>query len=205
MAPRADSSSRRTRNIGKATERGRGGALSETERTGSEGLAVVRKKPECGVRGDDVASSPLDAAKKRLMVVGVNAVTRQLERDCLRLGLVCLSAKPGLLTHHIMMLAATRGCPVLALPDISSTVAPLLGMKSALAIGFKVIFDPRKFYLVAVIMMFCLAQKVPVDGDDDPFRELVKFLVIRAPLIQIPWLTVATETTTQVCCTLLSV
>ena len=44
-----------------------------------------------------------------------------------------------------------------------------------------------------------------MEGDDDPFRELVKFLVVRAPPIQIPWLTVAMETTTQVCCTLLSV
>lgn len=99
----------------------------------------MEKKPDGGYGGDHVTSDSANAQKRQLLVVGVNAVTRQLERDNLRAGLVCLSAKPGLLTHHIMMLAATRGCPVLAVPDISSTMASLLGMKSALAIGFKVI------------------------------------------------------------------
>ena len=76
--------------------------------------------------------------KKNQFVVGVNIVTRCLERDELRTGMVCLSARPAFVTQHIMMLSATRSCPILALPNLSEVLAPHLGIKSALAIGFKV-------------------------------------------------------------------
>ena len=76
--------------------------------------------------------------KKRLIVLGINAFTRCLERGHMRGGVVCLSAKPALLTGHILMLAATRNCPVMGLYNLSSKLAPTLGIKSVLALGFKV-------------------------------------------------------------------
>lgn len=79
-----------------------------------------------------------NASKRSQVVVGVNAVTRQLEKNGLRFGLVCLSAKPPLIHRHLLMLAATRGVPFAALPTLSETASPLLGVKSALAIGIKV-------------------------------------------------------------------
>ena len=87
------------------------------------------------------AESPaltFNAGKRAQVVVGVNAVTRQLERNGLRCGLVCLSACPPLLTAHLLPLAATRGVPFAALPGLSGTASPLLGVKSALAVGIKV-------------------------------------------------------------------
>lgn len=81
---------------------------------------------------------PYNAAKRSQVVVGVNAVTRLLEKNGLRFGLVCLSAKPPLLHRHLLQLAATRGVPFAALPALSETASPLLGVKSALAIGVKV-------------------------------------------------------------------
>ncbi len=79
-----------------------------------------------------------DVIKKNQFVVGINNVTRCLERDKLRAALVCLSARPPLVTQHLVMLSATRDCPVLALPNLSNTLSPLLGINSVLAIGFKV-------------------------------------------------------------------
>ena len=76
--------------------------------------------------------------KRRQVVVGLNAVTRSLERDKLRACLVCLSVKPAALNHHILMLSAITSCPTLALPNLSKTVAPLLGLNSILALGIKV-------------------------------------------------------------------
>ena len=76
--------------------------------------------------------------KRSQLVLGVNSVTRELERDGLRAGIVCLSAKPAVLHRHLVMLASTRGVPFAGLKDFSKMVTPLLGVKSALAIGFKV-------------------------------------------------------------------
>ena len=88
---------------------------------------------------DESLSSIILSGKKSQMIVGVNCVTRSLERGELCAGLVCLSAKPALVTRHIMMLAATRSVPFAALPNLSQKVVELLGdIRSALAIGFKV-------------------------------------------------------------------
>jgi len=76
--------------------------------------------------------------KRSQLVLGVNSVSRELERDGLRAGIVCLSAKPAVLHRHLVMLASTRGVPFAGLRDFSKTVIPLLGVKSALAVGFKV-------------------------------------------------------------------
>ncbi len=75
--------------------------------------------------------------KKLQLVVGVNAVTRQLEQGGLEVGLVC-STSPGMLYQHILPLAATREVPFAALPDLSKTLAGLLGIKRAMCIGWKV-------------------------------------------------------------------
>ena len=80
------------------------------------------------------------SSKKSQLVIGVNHVTRCLERGELCAGCVCLSAKPSLVTRHIMMLAATRSVPFVALPHLGQKVVESLGdIKSALAIGFKVV------------------------------------------------------------------
>ena len=65
----------------------------------------------------------------------------------MRCGVVCLSAKPALLTGHILMLAATRNCPVMGLYDLSSKLAPALGIKSVLALGFKVSFIIDSYHI----------------------------------------------------------
>ena len=84
------------------------------------------------------SQSVQDNGKKAQLVVGTNAVTRSLEEGSLRMGVVCLTAKPALLHRHMVQLAATRRVPMAALPNLSPTIAPLLGMKSSLAIGIKV-------------------------------------------------------------------
>ena len=92
--------------------------------------------------------------KRNQVVVGVNAVTRCLEQDKLRAGIVCLSAQPPLVTQHILLLSATRGCPFVAIPNLSEVLSPLLGIKSVLAIGFKVtIYIDKKS--IPIIALWC--------------------------------------------------
>ena len=91
----------------------------------------------------------VDSSQMNQFVVGINAVTRTLERNELRAGLICLTAQPSMVTQHILMLSATRNCPIMALPNLTSTLGPLLGIRSALAVGIKVIF-------IYVILNDCL-------------------------------------------------
>ena len=72
-------------------------------------------------------------------MVGVNEVTRALERGSLRAAVVCLSVGSMKLLHgHIQVLAATRDIPCIALDGVSDTIAHVLGLRSAMAIGLKV-------------------------------------------------------------------
>lgn len=91
--------------------------------------------PQCVLQHDD--DSDIIRAKMSQLVVGVNVVTRLLEHGALEAGLLC-STSPGLLCQHLLPLVATRGVPFAALPDLSDTVARLLGIKRAMCIGWKV-------------------------------------------------------------------
>lgn len=105
------------------------------------------------------------STRKSQLVIGVNNVTRCLERNELAAGCVCLTAKPALVTRHILMLAATRSVPFVALPNLSQKVVEAVGgIKSALAIGFKVQKLYKNYYIillyriivhVRVEMLFC--------------------------------------------------
>ena len=52
--------------------------------------------------------------------------------------MVCRSAKPALMTSHLCALSATRGCPAIAVFNLSKILAPLLNMNTVMAVGFTV-------------------------------------------------------------------
>lgn len=108
--------------------------LEETE------LNLKEDSLKCEAGTDTGISSEEQLAKRSQIVVGLNEVTKMLERGNLRAGLVCLSAKPSLMHQHVLVLSASRGVPCAALHGVSETVAPALGLNSALAIGVKVIW-----------------------------------------------------------------
>ncbi|XP_067869003.1 ribonuclease P protein subunit p38 [Heterodontus francisci] len=74
---------------------------------------------------------------RKQLAIGINEVTRALEKDALCLVLVCKSVKPTLMTHHLIQLSASRAVPACQVPRLSETLAPVLGLKSTLSLGFK--------------------------------------------------------------------
>ena len=64
-------------------------------------------------------------------------MTKSLERGKLEAGLLCLSS-PSILCRHLLPLVAVRGVPFAAVPDLSRTVASLLGIKRTMCIGVRV-------------------------------------------------------------------
>ena len=69
------------------------------------------------------------------VIVGIQEVTKALERDRVLFFLVCNSSRPRLINHHLLLLSGIRGVPAASIPNLSLHISPLLGIKSAIAIA----------------------------------------------------------------------
>ncbi|XP_038567418.1 ribonuclease P protein subunit p38 [Micropterus salmoides] len=107
-----------------------------------------------------------DVAARRQLAIGINEVTKALERNKLKLLLVCKSVKPKHMTDHLIALSATRGVPACQVPRLSQSVSELLGLKSVLALGFR----------------RCASK------DDEAFADIVDAIAPRVPSLDVAWL-----------------
>ncbi|XP_072180176.1 ribonuclease P protein subunit p38-like [Diadema setosum] len=158
--------------------------LAEIKRTFEPLVSVLAKKKSRNRknterrRKEKEEKKETDEEKKQKalrlqLALGINEVTRSLEKDRLRLLMVCRSAKPEILTSHLCALSATRQCPALALFHLSETLAPLLKMNTVLAVGFR-----KKS-----------VQGGATEGAEvSDFDNLVALAVERCPKIHVPWL-----------------
>ncbi|NWV34990.1 RPP38 protein, partial [Grantiella picta] len=108
-----------------------------------------------------------DISIRRQLAIGVNEVTKALEKNELLLLLVCKSAKPAMITSHLIELSASRATPAGQVPRLSQTVAPLLGLTSILALGFK--------------------------KHSDKFTEAIEAIIPKIPALEVPWFQYRTE------------
>ncbi|KAM7383496.1 hypothetical protein PAMP_003142 [Pampus punctatissimus] len=107
-----------------------------------------------------------DVAARRQLAIGINEVTKALERNELKLVLVCKSVKPNHMTTHLIGLSATRGVPACQVPRLSQSVSEPLGLKSVLALGFRQ----------------CTSK------DDEVFTDTVDAITPRVPSLSVAWL-----------------
>ncbi|NXL83868.1 RPP38 protein, partial [Alectura lathami] len=112
--------------------------------------------------GHQQAPGWTDIGVRRQLAIGINEVTKALEKNELLLLLVCKSAKPAMITSHLIQLSASRATPAGEVPRLSETVAPLLGLASTLALGFK--------------------------RQSDNFTDLIEAIVPKIPPLDVPWL-----------------
>ncbi|XP_029444676.1 ribonuclease P protein subunit p38 isoform X2 [Rhinatrema bivittatum] len=104
---------------------------------------------------------------RKQLALGINEVTRALERNELNLVLVCKSVKPALMILHLIDLSVSRAIPACQVPRFSENIAPVLGLKSVLALGFR---------------------RTAVEFVDE-----VKAIARRVPSLHVPWLQCAVE------------
>ncbi|XP_026780004.3 ribonuclease P protein subunit p38 [Pangasianodon hypophthalmus] len=71
------------------------------------------------------------------LAIGINEVTKGLEKNELALVLVCDSVRPAHMTSHLISLSQTRSVPACQVPGLSASLARSLGLTSVLALGFK--------------------------------------------------------------------
>lgn len=99
---------------------------------------------------------------RKQLAIGVNEVTRALERNELLLVLVCKSVKPAIITSHLIQLSLSRTVPACQVPRLSERIAPVIGLKCVLALGFK--------------------------KNTTDFVNEVKAIIPRVPNLNVPWL-----------------
>ncbi|NXN86318.1 RPP38 protein, partial [Bombycilla garrulus] len=102
-----------------------------------------------------------DISIRRQLAVGVNEVTKALEKNELLLVLVCKSAKPAMITSHLIELSASCATPAGQVPRLSATIAPLLGLTSILALGFK--------------------------KHSEQFTDTIAAIIPKIPALEVPW------------------
>ncbi|CAJ1062223.1 ribonuclease P protein subunit p38 [Xyrichtys novacula] len=112
-----------------------------------------------------------NVAARRQLAIGINEVTKALERNELKLLLVCKSVKPRHMINHLIALSATRGVPACQVPRLSQNVSEPLGLKSVLALGFR----------------HCAST------DNDMFTDIVEIITPRVPSLDVAWLQGATQ------------
>ncbi|XP_044280581.1 ribonuclease P protein subunit p38 [Varanus komodoensis] len=117
--------------------------------------------------GDAKAHGWTNLQIRNQLAIGINEVTKALEKNELLLVLVCKSAKPALLTSHLIPLSASRATPAAQVPRLSESLAPVLGLTSVLALGLK--------------------------RNADAFAEEVKMIIPRIPSLDVPWIQHGTE------------
>ncbi|XP_070690958.1 ribonuclease P protein subunit p38 [Pempheris klunzingeri] len=121
-------------------------------------------------QGAQVQDSPkngwTDVAARRQLAIGINEVTKALERNKLRLLLVCKSVKPQHMTNHLITLSTSRGVPACQVPRLSQSMSEPLGLKSVLALGFRQ----------------CASK------DDEAFTDTVEAITPRVPPLDVAWL-----------------
>lgn len=107
-----------------------------------------------------------DVATRRQVAIGINEVTKALERNELKLLLVCKSVKPKHMTEHLIALSAMREVPACQVPRLSQSVSEPLGLKSVLALGFR----------------RCPSQ------EGDVFSDVVEAILPKVPPLDVAWL-----------------
>uniref|UniRef100_A0A673ARP5 Ribonuclease P/MRP 38 subunit n=1 Tax=Sphaeramia orbicularis TaxID=375764 RepID=A0A673ARP5_9TELE len=127
----------------------------------SEPVVQVSQEPH-----GQVQNGWTDVAARRQLAIGINEVTKALERNELKLLLVCKSVKPKHMTDHLIALSATRGVPACQVPRLSQSISEPLGLKSVLALGFRQ----------------CPAS------DNQVFTDTVKAITPRVPSLDVAWL-----------------
>lgn len=115
-----------------------------------------------------------DLSVRRQLAIGINEVTKCLERNELELVLVCKSVKPSLMTEHLIPLSASRAVAACQVPRLSGTMSQTLGLKSVLALGFK----------------------RPLPGHSPHFTDVIEAITPRVPALCVPWLQPVSSTDT---------
>ncbi|KAM9165896.1 ribonuclease P protein subunit p38 isoform 1-T4 [Pangshura tecta] len=130
------------------------------EKCDASGFSVLPKEKEIDHIQQEQGWTDLNVRKQ--LAIGINEVTRSLEKNELLLVLVCKSAKPTMITMHLIQLSASRAVPAGQVPRLSERIAPMLGLTSVLALGFK--------------------------KNSDTFTEVIEAIIPRIPSLDVPWI-----------------
>uniref|UniRef100_A0A3B3R2E3 Ribonuclease P/MRP 38 subunit n=1 Tax=Paramormyrops kingsleyae TaxID=1676925 RepID=A0A3B3R2E3_9TELE len=131
------------------------------EESGDKVEATSEALPE-----DKVEQGWTNVGFRKQLAIGINEVTRGLEKNDLCLVLVCKSVRPAHMSGHLIPLSRSRAVPACQVPRLSESLAALLGLKHVLALG--------------------------VRRNAEAFSQAVAAIVPRVPPLPVAWLSLQT-------------
>ena len=132
------------------------------------------------------------------LAVGLNQVTRALERDEAAIVVLCRSLKPQLLSQHIPVLCHQKQVPLCAVYDLAAKLGATLGCRRLTALA---VCKPLKLLpsTDSTTTQEGTQPKLPAAGSTTPdYMALVEELRPAIPVLSIPWLEEASYKTLQV-------
>ncbi|XP_074049015.1 ribonuclease P protein subunit p38 [Macrotis lagotis] len=132
----------------------------QTKEEGTVDNDELPKEKETETSQKEPGWTPVHIRKQ--LAIGINEVTRALEKNDLLLVLVCKSVKPAMMTSHLIQLSVSRAVPACQVPRLSESIAPVIGLKCVLALGFK--------------------------KNTEAFVDELKAIIPRVPDLHVPWL-----------------
>eukprot|EP00035_Acanthoeca_spectabilis_P009169 m.163386 g.163386 ORF g.163386 m.163386 type:complete len:264 (-) comp14634_c0_seq3:97-888(-) len=122
--------------------------------------------PESAMAVDEAAptagGAEGEATLRADLAVGVNEVTRGLEKGRVELVVVSRGPTTDLLTKHLLTLAHMNGAGVCALPEIAELLAKITGVRRACTVGFRKCSDGgSRSASAASLLEFIQARAVP--------------------------------------------
>lgn len=125
--------------------------------------------------------NPPSCAKPSGLLVGVNEVTRALEKGVVKIAVVCRDPKPGILVEHLPALCFVNGTQLVAMPGDGTDMAKVLGMKRTLAIAVRSMSD--NIHLTSPLRILTEQLKKVTCDLDFPWLALRKSVAFSKPLV----------------------
>ena len=99
---------------------------------------------------------------RQFLFFGINQTTRGLEKASLSLLIVDESCSPACLTDHLRFLAALHFVPIIRIPGLTETLAPIVKIKSVSALGFSKLLPKNEELGILVNNLLVRAKKVKI-------------------------------------------
>lgn len=103
------------------------------------------------------------------IVLGLNAVTRALEKNQLRLVICTRDLTPARALQHLPVLCAMKLVPLCPISMTSQSLAELFGEAE-------------------IRTVICMGFKRPIDEKNDERKEIVSLIASKCPILDIPWI-----------------
>lgn len=124
----------------------------------------------------------------QLLVIGLNEVTKLLERDGLRLVVVARQMEPSRIIQHLPILCTLKKVPILAAPVNNTELAQFFRLQSTVCFAIKVRFSSDWYHAQFVSSHAFILLWLQKSADPSCFDAFLALALEKAVAPQVPWI-----------------